>query len=151
MKPNFLEQKYSKTLDVLRQFSISVAFYNEFAIFSVRRKFQVAFSKNPSTFCSENAKYERFEKSYCFICILHQNLPLLANLEKFNFFSKNPFFFLRNPSFERFDNFYYFIRILQQVCYFQSFLENFKIFFGETYLLFLKKTQILNVLRNLAF
>ena len=61
------------------------------------------------------------------------------------FFIK-PSIFPKNPNFERFDSCHS-SRILRQICYFYRFLKNSR-FFSKN--LFFKKTQILNILRNLT-
>ena len=61
----------TQILNVLRIFTISVAFYGKFATFGDFEKIQYFPSKNPSTFL-KNPNFERFEKFYHFSRILRQ-------------------------------------------------------------------------------
>ena len=63
--------KKTQILNVLRIFTISVAFYEKFATCSNFRKNSNFFSKNPSILFKK-PNFERFEKSYCFSRILRQ-------------------------------------------------------------------------------
>ena len=64
--------KKTQTLNVLRKFTISVAFYIKFATFSDFEKIQSFFSKNRSNSLKKNPYFERFEKFYYFSRILRQ-------------------------------------------------------------------------------
>ena len=86
-------------MNVLRNFTISVAFYGKFATFSDFEKIQYFFSKNPSIFLKKS-QFWTFWEILLFQSHFTANLLPLAILKKINiFFRKTHLFFLKKTQF----------------------------------------------------
>ena len=107
----------TQTLNILRRFTILVAFYGKFATFSDSEKIQYFFSKNPSILFKK-AQFLNVLRNFTISVAIYIKFATFSDFEKIQYcFSKNPSTFFKNPNFEHFEKYYFFSRILRQICY----------------------------------
>ena len=127
-------------LNVLRNFTILVAFYGKFATFSDPEKLHYFFSRNPSIFLKK-AQFLNALRSFTILVEFYGKFATFSDPEKIHyFFSRNPSIFLeKSPIFERFEKIYHINRSLRQICCLWRFWKNSEFFF-EKPIYFFKKT-----------
>ena len=122
-------------MNILRTFTISVAFYDKLATVTDFSDFHF-FQKLRHLF----KKKRTFGEILNFQSHSTTILLSLAIFKNSCFFWKNSSnFFVKKSNFEHFENFYYFCRILRQNCYFYPFLW-FSFFFKNS-VTFLRKNE----------
>ena len=129
-------------MNVLRNFTILVAFYGKIATFSDSEKIQYFFSKNPSVFLKKKHIFWTFWEILLFQSHFTANLLPLAILKKFNiFFSKNQSIFLRTQTLNVLRNLTFLVAFYGKFATFSN-SEKIQYFSRKTHLFLWKKNPI---------
>ena len=127
-----------QTLHVLRNFTISFAFYGKPATFSKFMNNQLSYQKTFSFW--EKTQILKVVRSFISSVEFYRLIATFTGIKKIKFFLQNSIFFKKTND-ERFEKSYYFSRIPRQFCYFHQFLKY--SFFSKNPSIFRKKIKVL--------
>ena len=103
-----------QTLHVLRNYTISFAFYGKLATFSKFMNNQLSYQKTFSFW--EKTQILKVLRSFINSVEFYRLIGTFTGIKKIKFFLQNSIFFKKTND-ERFEKSYYFKRILRQFCY----------------------------------